>query len=171
MGLLVDRQARKVIADIYQISNRAILRDETISGYFIGWLERKERETTAATFRRYSGIIVEFLKWLGSRAELGLAHLSSADVGKFRDALAKKYSPVSVNVARACIRAALYDAFRDGLVDVNEAARVPKLDEQTKGSGLDLLTRPQRANNFRPPVKIYRRRRDDSGERIEDMQR
>jgi hypothetical protein len=29
---------------------------------------------------------------------------------------------VSVNVARACIRAALYDAFRDGFVDVNEAA-------------------------------------------------
>jgi integrase len=40
---------------------------------------------------------------------------------------------VSVNVARACIRAALYDTSRDGLVDVNEAARVPKLDEQTKG--------------------------------------
>jgi len=133
MGLLADRQARKVIADIYRISNRGILRDETISGYFTGWLERKERETTSATFRRYSGIVAEFLKWLGSRAELGLAHLSSADVGKFRDALAKKYSPVSVNVARACIRAALYDAFRDGLVDVNEAARVPKLDEQTKG--------------------------------------
>lgn len=133
MGLLADRQARKVIADIYNISNRAFLRDETISGYFTGWLERKERETTAATFRRYSGIVVEFLKWLGSRAQLGLAHLSSADIGKFRDAIAKKYSPVSVNVARACIRAALYDAFRDGLVDVNEAARVPKLDEQTKG--------------------------------------
>jgi integrase len=133
MGLLADRQARKVIADIYQISNRAVLRDETIRGYFNGWLERKERETTHATFRRYSGIVAEFLKWLGSRADLGLAHLSSAEVGKFRDALAKKYSPVSVNVARACIRAALYDAFRDGLVDVNEAARVPKLDEQTKG--------------------------------------
>jgi integrase len=133
MGLLADRQARKVIADIYHISNRAILRDETIGGYFSAWLERKERETTAATFRRYSGIVAEFLKWLGSRVELGLAHLSSADIGKFRDALAKKYSPVSVNVARACIRAALYDAFRDGLVDVNEAARVPKLDEQTKG--------------------------------------
>jgi integrase len=133
MGLLADRQARKVIADIYQISNRSVLRDETIRGYFNGWLERKERETTNATFRRYSGIVAEFLNWLGSRADLGLAHLSSAEVGKFRDALAKKYSPVSVNVARACIRAALYDAFRDGLVDVNEAARVPKLDEQTKG--------------------------------------
>jgi integrase len=133
MGLLADRQARKVIADIYQISNRAVLRDETIRGYFNGWLERKERETTNATFRRYAGIVSEFLKWLGSRANLGLAHLSSAEVGNFRDTLAKKYSPVSVNVARACIRAALYDAFRNGLVDVNEAARVPKLDEQTKG--------------------------------------
>jgi Phage integrase SAM-like domain len=133
MGLLADRQERKVIADIYQISNRGILRDETISGYFTAWLERKERETTAATFRRYSGIVAEFLKWLGSRAELRLAHLSSADVGKFRDALAKKYSPVSVNVARSCIRAALYDAFRDGLVDVNEAARVPKLVAYRRG--------------------------------------
>lgn len=133
MGLLADRQARKVIADIYQISNRAVLRDETIRGYFNGWLERKERETTNATFRRYAGIVTEFMKWLGSRADLGLAHLSSVEVGNFRDTLAKKYSPVSVNVARACIRAALYDAFRDGLVDVNEAARVPKLDEQTKG--------------------------------------
>jgi hypothetical protein len=56
MGLLADRQARKVIADISQISNRSVLRDETIRGYFNGWLERKEHETTNATFRGYSGV-------------------------------------------------------------------------------------------------------------------
>jgi hypothetical protein len=78
MGLLANRQARKVIADIYQISNRAVLCDETIRGYFDGWLERKERETIPATSRRYSGIVAEFLKWLGSRADLGLTHISQA---------------------------------------------------------------------------------------------
>jgi hypothetical protein len=77
-GLLVERQARKVIADIYQIANRETLRSETISAYFTGWLERKQREVTPATFTRYSGIVTEFLSWLGGRAALGVAHLSSA---------------------------------------------------------------------------------------------
>jgi integrase len=136
-GLLVERQARKVIADIYQIANRETLRSETIGAYFTGWLERKKREVTPATFTRYSGIVTELLSWLGGRAALGVAHLSSGDVSRFRDHLAKKHSAVSVNIARATIRAALYDAFRDGLVDVNEAARVPKLEELSK-------TRPKR---------------------------
>src|SRR5215469_3677897 len=51
-GLLAERQARKVIADIYQIANRETLRSETIRGYFTGWLERKKREVTPATFTR-----------------------------------------------------------------------------------------------------------------------
>src|ERR1700747_3699723 len=83
MGLLADRQARKVIADIYQISNRGVLRDETIRGYFSGWLERKERETTNATFRRYSAIVAEFLKWFGTRADLGVARISRGGSDKF----------------------------------------------------------------------------------------
>jgi integrase len=129
LGFLVERQARKVIGHIYRISNRETLPDETIKGYFTSWVERKKREAGRQTFLRYSGIVAEFLKWLGPRGAMGLQHLSSADIVGFRDHLAKKHSPASVNVARACIRAALYQAFRDGLVDVNEAARVEKLDD------------------------------------------
>jgi hypothetical protein len=67
------------------------------------------------------------------RASFGLNHLSSVELSRFRDYLVTKKSPATVNVALAVIQTALADAFNDGLVDANEAARVKKLDERAKG--------------------------------------
>ena len=89
-GALSSAQARRVIGEICQIANRVALPDDTVKGYFNSWVERKKRETTPATFRRYQGIVSEFLAWLGARADLGLAHLSSSSISRFRDHLAAK---------------------------------------------------------------------------------
>ena len=134
LGLLSERQARKIIGEIFEISNRQKLPNDSIDDFFGRWLESVKIESSAKTYQRYSGIIERFLAWLGTRAKLGLHHLTSVDIVHFRDALAKRHSPASVNLALACIQAGLSKAFDDRLVDVNEGSRVSRLgdDRQNK---------------------------------------
>ena len=128
-GMLVERAARKVIGEIYSIGARENLRGDSIADFFNRWLERVKVESHYKTHQRYAAITKRFLEWLGPRANLGIAHLSSVDIVHHRGFLARQHSPASVNVALAAIQAALSRAFDDGLVDVNEASRVPRLED------------------------------------------
>jgi integrase len=130
MGLLAEKQARRVISDIFEISNRQPLLQDTIGAYFTRWIASKKLGLKPKAALRYAGIVETFLKWLGSKTALGLNHLVRADLARFRDYLAAKHAPASVNISLAVLQTALQDAFQDGLVDVNEAARVQKLDER-----------------------------------------
>jgi len=55
--------------------------------------------------------------------------LSSAELAKFRDDYAKTHSRASVNTALDCIQPALTDAYKDNLIDTNEAKRVARLPD------------------------------------------
>jgi integrase len=128
-GLLVERAARKVIGEIYEISTRETLCSDSIEDFFNRWLERVKIESHYKTHQRYSAITKRFIDWLGPRAQLGIAHLSSVDIVHHRDFLARQHSPATVNTSLAAIQSALSRAFDDGLVDVNEASRVPRLED------------------------------------------
>jgi integrase len=129
LGFLTERQARKVIGEIYEISSREKLRSDSIGDFFTHWLGRVKVESSPKTFQRYEGVTARFLEWLGPRATLSVAHLSSVEIVQFRDYLARQHSPSSVNLSLAAIQAALSRAFDDRLVDVNEASRVPRLED------------------------------------------
>ncbi|MGA8479277.1 MAG: phage integrase SAM-like domain-containing protein [Chthoniobacterales bacterium] len=129
LGFLAERQARKVIGEIYEISNREVLPSDSVEHFFKRWLTSVKVESSPKTYQRYNGIVDKFLRWLGQRKAIGLSHLTSVDIVRFRDYCAKEHSPSSVNLTLACIQAGLSKAFADRLVDVNEAARVPRLGE------------------------------------------
>jgi integrase len=131
MGFLAERQARRVISEIFQISNRETLAQDTVGAYFARWIASKKHQLKARSADRYVGVVEKFLQWLGPRTELGLNHLSSTELTRFRDYLAGKNASGSVNTSLAIIQAALEDAFKDNLIDINEATRVRKLDERT----------------------------------------
>jgi integrase len=129
LGLLTAKQARKVIGEVFEISNREILPSDSIRGFFERWIATVEVTRGHKTHVRYAGIIREFLRWLGPAGEALLPHLSSSTIAKFRDYLAKKHSAATVNVALACVQTALQRAFDDNLLDVNEATRVQRLPD------------------------------------------
>src|SRR6476646_2775399 len=106
LGFLVEQQARKVIGEIYEISTRERLRSDSVRDFFTRWLARVGVELNHKTFRRYEGVTAEFLNWLGPRANLSIAHLSSVDIVGYRDYLARKHSPSSVNTSLAAIQSA-----------------------------------------------------------------
>jgi integrase len=133
LGGLAARQARKVIGEIYEISNRAPLPSDTISEYFTRWSANLKTTHGHKTAVRYSGIVKAFLEWLerssGGGARL-LIQLESAELARFRDHYARDHSPASVNTALDCIQSALTDAFQDNLIDTNEAKRVTRLPDK-----------------------------------------
>ncbi len=121
---LTETQARKVIADIYSISNKDTLPNSSIKDYLESWLKRKELEASEPTHQRYKTVVTHFLKFLGAKAGLDLVHLNSKDITGFRDHLVKRFTSGTVNISLKIVRSALAQARRDGLIDVNEAERV-----------------------------------------------
>src|SRR5260221_2627704 len=133
LGLLSARQARRVIGEVFEISNRQALPNDTVRGYFTDWLITKKLSAGRETIR-YDSIVKEFLRWLGPLGNNLLSHLTSNPIAKFRDHLVPKQSPATVNVALACIQSALQRALRNNLIDINEAARVDKFTSLVKRS-------------------------------------
>ena len=123
-GTLVERRARKTIADIYLIANRATLETSSIKQYLQNWLKRKQIENCEATAERYSAILRHFIAYLGPKAEQDISHLNSREISAARDHLVEKLTPSSANLMVKTLRTALNQALRDGFVDTNEASRV-----------------------------------------------
>lgn len=124
---LTEHRARSVIADLFAMSNDERLPGSTVKGFLDGWLRRKELEAGETTHARYATVVADLLEFLGPRAGRELAHLSAKEITAFRDHLAKRLTPGTVNVSLKIIRSAMAQARRDGLVDVNEAERVTLL--------------------------------------------
>src|SRR5215469_8646555 len=127
-GKLTESRARKTIADIYGLANADSLPSSKISVFFADWLRRKEIEAGLKTHQRYSAVVERFLTFLGARANKDIAHLTSKEIAAFRDDLSRQLTIGSVKI----IRAALAQARRDGLVDVNECERVTLLKRTSK---------------------------------------
>jgi integrase len=123
-GTLVERRARKTIADIFAIANKTALETSSIKTYLQSWLKRKQIENCEATAERYSAILRHFIAYLGPKAEQDISHLNSREISAVRDQLAEKLTPSSANLMVKVIRTALNQALRDGFVDTNEASRV-----------------------------------------------
>ncbi len=122
-----ETAARRVISDIYANSNRGELPSSAIDSYFQSWLKRKKLEAGDKTYQRYESVVTQLSEYLGGKASMDITHLDSKLIAGFRDALAKRVTPGTVNVSLKIVRAALAQAKRDGLVDVNEGKRVTLL--------------------------------------------
>lgn len=123
-GRLTEARARRTIADIYALASHDALPSSTVADFLDSWLKRKELETGAKTLDRYSIAVSQFKEHLGPKARRDIANVTAADITKFRDTLAERVTPGTVNVSLKILRSAFTQARRDGLVDLNEAERV-----------------------------------------------
>lgn len=126
-GKFTEVRARKTIADIFALANKDALPSSTVGDFLESWLKRKHLEAGERTHVRYAAVVTDLREFLGARVKLDIAHLTAKEITKFRDTLAERLTPGSVNVSLKVVRAALTQARRDGLVDVNEAERVTLL--------------------------------------------
>src|SRR5208283_3876789 len=126
-------KARQVIAqgvaDSLMVSGQT-LPSATIRDWCKRWLESKSVEAEPRTHERYESSIRSFLGFLGPKANQDLESLSVNDVLGFRDAVAKRLSTGSTNLELKVLRACLYAAQRQDLVEKNVAAKVEALKQR-----------------------------------------
>jgi integrase len=124
---LTEKQARKIVAEIFEMVNGEKLPGSTSRDFFAKWAANKKRETAEATGRKYSEVIQQFIAAIGKKADSDIADITRADVMAFRDGLASRLSQSTANLAIKIVRMALKEALIAGLVDTNVAIGVRKV--------------------------------------------
>jgi integrase len=126
-------RARQVIAqgvaDILMASGQT-LPSAAIRDWCKRWLEMKALEAEPRTHERYETCLRRFLEFLGSNADEDLDALKVNDVLRYRDFVAKRLSATSTNMELKVLRACLYSAQKQDLVEKNVAAKVDILKQR-----------------------------------------
>lgn len=142
-GKLTEKQARKIIGEIYQLVNSEPMPGTAATDYFGKWTANKIRETADATGRRYSEVAQQFVTHLGKKAAGDLNDISRADVIAFRDSLGARLSESTANLAVKIVRMVLKEALIAGLVDGNVALGVRPVKRRGKANTRRAFTLPE----------------------------
>ena len=77
---LTEIQARKILADLYEIRNGEQLPGSTARTFFTSWASNKVLETADSTGVHYQQVVRSFIESLGKRSEADLSMLTPRDV-------------------------------------------------------------------------------------------
>jgi integrase len=140
---LVEKQARKIVAEIYKLKNGESLPGSTARDFFAKWVANKERETAESTARHYRDHVQKFVAALDKKADCDLNDITLADVIAFRDYLHQRLSATSANQAVKVVRMALKDALITELVDRNVAVGVKRVKHRGEMNARRPFTLPE----------------------------
>ena len=135
-GVLIEAQARRVVAEIVEAATGEALQFHTCRAWLNEWVAGKRGAVAAKSIEKYEQVTTDFLTHLGDRAGLALAAIGPKDVRSFRDALAKGgRAPGTVNQAiRKVLSAPFLAAVRLGYIPTNPCAAVEPLKDDTESS-------------------------------------
>lgn len=135
-GRMTQQQARRVISDLHRMVTGDNLPFPTVNSHLNDWLRAKKGTVADSTHVAYRTVVEPFLKFLGNRAEIEIAYVGTRDITSFRDHLAKVGSAGTANNKLKILRVAFKQAWRDGVIEDDPAAKVPILkispDEESK---------------------------------------
>ncbi|MBI3414237.1 MAG: site-specific integrase [Verrucomicrobia bacterium] len=127
-GILTEAQARRVISEIVERTTGEPLHFYTVEDWLRDWLAGKKQTRSQGTGESYGYVVDRFIKHLGKRAALNIAHISSRDVKSFRDAeIHAGKSGRTCNRGVSVIRTAFNAARRQGLITENPAEALDDL--------------------------------------------
>jgi len=126
---MTEAQVRRVLSDLHRRHSGTALGSATIRAYLDQWLNAKAGAVSASTKVAYDSTVREFCDFLSDRADLQMLYVTKADVAAFRDSVAVGRSPSTVNGRLKILRVAFQQAWRDGVIEDNPAAKVPLLKQ------------------------------------------
>jgi integrase len=134
-GEITAAQARKVLAEIVEMSTGESLTHYTATSWFSEWLTVKVASATESTMTRYRQVLRDFETCLGPRSKAPLPSITPGDVAKFRDHLSKGgRAPSTVNmVIKKILSVPFEDARRRGYILSNPVQGVDAI----KGRGAE----------------------------------
>lgn len=123
-GRLTEQRARKVIADIFARANRETLPAGTVREWLKSWLLTKELEVEESSLVQYKIAASSFMDFLRAKADRPIDAVTVRDVTSFRDTLAGRMAPATLNKTIKILGVALRQARKSGLIDEDIFSRV-----------------------------------------------
>lgn len=130
---LTESQARRVISDIHKMLSGRALESRSVRAYSEQWSAARRGTVAPATFQEYQTTLGEFADFMGDRASMELTFVTTADIATFRDKCGARLSPASTNKKLKILRAVFQQAWREGMIEENPAAKVQTLKAARDG--------------------------------------
>ena len=129
---MTANQARKVVTDLYRSLSGDELSKATTREFFRHWLSEKEPTVSESTISAYQDSASYFLEFMGDRADADIIYVTPSDISGFRDSVAKRLTAVTANMKLKIVRSAFQQAWREGYIDENPAAKVAPMKIKKK---------------------------------------
>jgi integrase len=134
---LTEARAREVISELMQSVGGESLMVFTAEAWFSHFVAQKKKSRAAATGKRHTQTMREFMAFLGPRARLNIAAITSRDIASFRDHRhSLGLAPATVNIDVAILSAAFNAALRQGHISVNPCLAVEALKDNKQRKGV-----------------------------------
>lgn len=131
---MTEAQVRRVLSDLHRMNSGSTMGSATVRSYLDQWVKAKIGSISQATKAAYESAARDFCEFLADRADMQMLYLSKTDIAAFRDHIASTRSPATANNRLKILRVALQQAWRDGFIDDNPAAKVPVLRASSEGT-------------------------------------
>lgn len=128
---LKPQKVRETLSQLYRLVYGETVPNATARQYVEDWLKIKEPETAPATFAAYRKSTSKFLTYLGADGERDIAEIVRTHISGFRNALANKVAPGTVNFDLKTIRMLFRSARRDGFI-LEDPAEFTKAIKRTQ---------------------------------------
>jgi len=124
-GALTEARTRELLSEILQSVSGEGLRMFTVAEWFEHFVSQKKKSRAVRTALRHAQTMREFIDFLGHRAKLNIAAITSRDIASFRDRRQNQgLAPATVNLDVGILSAAFNSALRQGYISVNPCLAV-----------------------------------------------
>ncbi len=124
---MTETQVRRVLGDLHRMQSGTALSSTTVRAFFDQWIKAKAGTVSESTRVAYESAARDFCESFGDRADPQMLYVSKAELAAFRDSVAATRSPVTANTRLKILRVAFQQAWRDGIIEDNPAAKIPLL--------------------------------------------
>ncbi len=130
-GALTEARTRELLSEVLQSVNGEGLRVFTVEQWFDHFVKQKKKSRADKTAARHEQMMVEFIEFLGHRARLNIAAVTSRDIADFRDRRQSLgLAPSTVNLDITILSSAFNSAWKQGHVSVNPCAAIEPLKDK-----------------------------------------
>jgi integrase len=127
---LTEARAREVISELMRSVGGESLTVFTVEQWFAHFVGQKKKSRAAATGKRHAQTMRDFIEFLGPKARLNIAAVTSKDIASFRDRRQSLgLAPATVNLDIIILSAAFNSALRQGHVSVNPCLAIEPLKD------------------------------------------
>jgi site-specific recombinase XerD len=132
-GLLTEVRTRELLGEILASVTGETLRSFTVEAWFEHFAAQKAKSRASQTAARHRQMMREFVEFLGPRARLNIAAITSKDIADFRDhRLSLGLAPSTVNADIITVGAAFAAALKQGHISTNPIAVIEPLRDKAQ---------------------------------------